>query len=159
MCSSDLPIFHPSKHDYRLAPTARQNGAPLINPLINKGICFGLDVQANPIHSGILLMNNWDGISYSPGLPPPGDVNQAERDATLNAWDWDCEGFGNTRIAYRRYGTLPADNNLVIDIGADECGEHVVSGYLDSTTIFSKSHSATGAGQLPERSYLYYFNV
>lgn len=148
-----------SRHDFRLAPTALTGGAHVVNPLINQGICFGLDSSYKPIHTGTITMLNGDKILYSPGLPPPGQPFEAQRAATINAWDWDCEGFGNMRIAYRRYGPARTDTRLVIDIGADECGEHVVSGYLNDTTIFSKSHSALGAGNLPPRPYLYYFNV
>jgi hypothetical protein len=135
-------------HDLRLAPMVRpfgQSSVFLPNPLVNQGIKFPI-VQ----HSQALA-------SYEPGFPDD-DL------ARFNAWDWDCEGVGNPRVAARtcgNYGHFPVDCNRLTDLGADEMGELIVSGYLDSTRSFSRPHQSVAANTsaLPSCDQLYYFNV
>ena len=124
-----------SPHDYRLTPVA--GFSPLTaanhpNPLVNQGIYFSQNVtritMAGPPGS------NRD-INRPPGLP-----NTIE-EATLHAWDEDCEGFGNPRV-YLRGAPLPQPGGKfgsdAIDLGADEMGRLIIGGYITSTRVFSR---------------------
>ena len=146
-------------HDFRLAPTARSgggNGTPIQNPLIDLGIDFGFDASGNTLHAlvpGIIFANGL-AITQSPGLPFAADLP-----AYINAWDFDCDGFGNRRVSRHRFG--PATSIGRADIGADECHNVTVSGYVDSTRIFSRAHAAVASntGGIGTRDSVYLFHV
>lgn len=154
-------------HDFRLAPMAEDIVKPIPNPLINMGIDFGVTAATGKtIHSGNLTFQNSLQILHSPGLPPasasttnPGPEDEAQ----LNAWDWDCNGFGNRRVADRRGATTrPLNaNESRIDIGASESLELTISGYLTNTRIFSKAHSAVApnTANFPSNTNLWFFNI
>lgn len=92
--------------------------------------------------------------------------------AKFTAWDWDCEGVGNPRNASRTFGMNPCTSPDAhfpepwacagkVDLGADEMGELIVSGYLDSTRIFSEAHPnvAPNTAGLSLGSNLFYLNM
>ena len=146
-----------SRHDFRLAPTARLlsgNEQPIFNPLINRGADFGFDALGNTLHTGLIAWGNGLNILYSPGLPAG-----AEAVATVNCWDWDTDGFGNRRVAHRKYApTTPYGH---VDLGADESLELTISGYVTSTRTFSRPHPAVASNTagIGSRDSLYLFNV
>ena len=119
-----------SPHDYRLSPTSydASNAGPSPNPLVNKG--YHMDSGFSP------------GIQFKNGAPvikaPPGLSSGAEYLARIDAWDWDCEGFGNPRVETRSAFGAPPAGSTAIDLGADECGEIGIAGYIDGTRIFSR---------------------
>ncbi|MCA8975987.1 MAG: hypothetical protein KDC98_14790 [Planctomycetes bacterium] len=122
-------------HDYRLSPNASndlktppgQMNPLLPNPLIGAGVN-----RALPGISGLGIASSGGiGFANAPGLPA------GTEEAPINAWDYDCEGFGNMRLLPRD-GILP--NPLpqygTIDIGADQCGGLIMAGYLPSTRMY-----------------------
>ncbi|MBI5849648.1 MAG: hypothetical protein HZB39_01195 [Planctomycetes bacterium] len=127
-------------HDFRLAPTVRRmDGVFVPNPLVNQGMDLG---------NGLIRFIN---INITFGTPTAQDITAppgigSDRDATFHAFDWDCEGFGNPRTALRRFGLTAVFGQPFclsrIDIGADEMGELIISGYLDSTRTFSRPHAS-----------------
>ncbi|MCC6781251.1 MAG: hypothetical protein IT457_00285 [Planctomycetes bacterium] len=146
-----------SPHDFRLAPTVRDaDGVLRPNPLVNVGMSLG-NGTIRFANVGIHLFPNPPGnqdITAPPGIPN-------DRNASFHAFDWDCEGFGNPREARRRFGLsalFPEPFCLSrIDIGADEMGELLITGYLDSTRVFSRPHASvapnTAGLALAERLY------
>jgi len=134
-------------HDFRLAPTTRLNTVLRVgadgngfgpNMLVNRGMSLAngaLRFVNIGIHLGTPTAQD---ISAPPGIPN-------DRNATFHAFDWDCEGFGNPREAPRRFGQfmlVPQPNCAsMIDLGADEMGELIITGYLDSTRILSRPHA------------------
>ncbi|MCC6673332.1 MAG: hypothetical protein IT458_19895 [Planctomycetes bacterium] len=136
-----------SPHDFRLAPMAREVGgpAPVLNPLVDRGV----DLPGN------ITMLNGKLLSTAPGLPA-----SAEDLATLHAFDQDGEGAGNLRILART--DFPSGGCTgSIDLGADELGNVIISGYLDSTRIFSRAHTSESpnTAALASGRRLFFFNV
>jgi hypothetical protein len=91
------------------------------------------------------------------GLPP--DSNDAETvfaGQPVEPWqrfsaeDWDCEGFGNGRNWIR--SDFPAGPVSSIDLGADELGDLVMSGYFDGSRIFGNIGTT-------DRSQIYFWNL
>ncbi|MBI5849951.1 MAG: hypothetical protein HZB39_02765 [Planctomycetes bacterium] len=149
-------------HDFRLAPTVRRaDGSFFPNPLVNMGMDLGngtirfTNVGIHPLPP----VNGSQDITAPPGIPN-------DRNATFHAFDWDCEGFGNPRIARRRLGLSGLFPETLfclsrIDLGADEMGELIISGYLDSTRIFSRPHAsvAPNTAALINAERMYFLDV
>jgi hypothetical protein len=57
-------------------------------------------------------------------------------EAPVHGWDYDCEGFGNSRLKQRN-GLIPTTPFGTIDIGADQCGGLIMAGYIPSTRMFA----------------------
>jgi hypothetical protein len=139
-----------SRSDLRLAPMTFSAEAGF-QP--NLAVNWGISTVTGPIQcaNGSLL------------TAPPGRAGDDL--ATFHAWDWDCEGFGNPRQASRRLGTgshfpEPWGSNDTIDLGADEMGELIVGGYIESTRIFSRPHASIAPNTASLTvSQLYFFNV
>jgi len=145
-----------SPHDFRLSPMVNTNAGPppagSFNPLVNQGIT----ADTNPLlahHIQALSMGNNLAIGWLliGGRPPGLRLPQAtvpfgpEDFATLHAWDWDAEGFGNPRLTPRGFPTPDVPNNTSgvpifqsIDLGADEMGELIIAGFIDSTRVLSR---------------------
>ena len=149
-------LNHVEAHDLRLSPMVQdwsQLNTWALNPVINQGIA--LDSGALQMRNGASLI-----MPYEPGMP-------SDDLARFTAWDWDCEGVGNPRNASRTCGTTgahfpePWQCAGKVDLGADELGELIVAGYLDSTRTFSRPHVTVAAntGGLAFGFYLYYLNV
>ena len=127
-----------SLHDFRLLPHVSDTftiapGARsplLVNPMINKGI-DGVGTSAGStitmVAAGFPPLPANTIPCAGPGLPLTAD------DASFHGWDYDCEGFGNPRITQRG---LPEGTYGNIDIGADEVGELIMTGYRRSTRTF-----------------------
>ena len=158
-----VPGIDYSPHDYRLAPTVRKD--PLetapgeLNPLVNRGIRVEF---TNPLGETIVGIRSARRRFNSQQLPPPEDIllppgpANIEPDATLDAWDLDCEGFGNPRAVDRSYFPPPTgrfDTNM--DIGADEMDELIIAGYIDSTRVLGKSTTLL----VGDHQRLYFVNV
>ena len=134
-----------SPHDFRLTPMASLNGGNsfFLNPVVN----IGVDTSA-----GTLRFVNYDpklapdvydpgnGNPETPGLPSPGaQTNGFYADlASFHAFDWDGEGFGNPRVEIRSDFPGPPSHSTYIDLGADEMGQLIVSGFIDGTRILSR---------------------
>lgn len=140
-------------HDFRLAPMASRAATPTTfvnSPLVNKG----LDSASGLIQ----FANDPVAMPWPPGIPDD-DL------ASFHSGDWDAEGFGNPRVAARRksqtehFDLGPCDS--LIDIGADEMGELIVTGYVDSTRIFSQPHSslAPNTASIGLCNRIYFLNV
>ncbi|HMQ22437.1 MAG TPA: hypothetical protein PKE00_08115, partial [Planctomycetota bacterium] len=152
-----------SPHDFRLAPIVAVGGVlgPL-NPLVNKGI----DTSAGTLRFANYAAGLAPDIVDPPGLKGPGPQSQGNdlEYASMHAWDWDCEGFGNARIAPRSGFAAPPTNSTNIDIGADELGELIIAGYVDKTTTFTRlvpNHDAGGAilTTIPDHTGVYFFDL
>ena len=116
-------------HDFRLSVNAASDPAEPppapptgLNPLVDKGLHL----------AGAANMTFGNGTVIT---RPPGLALDAEDFATLHAWDWDADGFGNPRIHDR--SDYPSTDYDYIDLGADEMGDLVMAGYIDGTRIFS----------------------
>jgi hypothetical protein len=117
-------------HDYRLSPHAWQWDAnvgdhvPVTSPLLNAGTT-----------SLPLSYRNGASILHAPGLTGPGSTSADDMQfCSVHAWDLDAEGMGNPRVANRVDG-----DPLVIDLGADECDELIMAGFVPHTRIFSRN--------------------
>lgn len=128
--------------DYRLAPVISATGTP--SPFVNMG------ADTAP---GVIALANGGGISGPPGLPGSALDLVSEPWQRYDAWDWDGEGWGNRRIQARTGFTVGLYSN--IDLGADELGDLVVAGYVDSTRIFTR----IVAGVPTDRDKIYFFNL
>jgi len=143
-----------SPHDFRLSPIVGTNAAQaVLNPLVNQGLWLGdnISVIRWPLRFGFGPQRV---ITLPPGLPAA-----VEPLATLHAWDWDCEGFGNPRAAWRSGFPMPNPPPLPdtrIDIGADELGELVLAGYIDGTRIYSRLVPATA---IPDHTRMFFVNL
>ena len=154
-------------HDFRLAPTVGfAAGGFAQNPLVNSGLSLA--------NGSLLFLNQKLPFPTNAlfGLPqviasPPGIQNDGL--ATFHAFDWDCEGFGNPREARRTlgpvaifpepFGVAPCASR--IDLGADEVGELIITGYLDSTRIFSRPHAAIApnTANLATHDHFFFLNA
>lgn len=167
--SSRGPI---APHDYRLAPWSLAVFNPQLdptgmpNPMVNVGVTLAAA-------GGIMVFANrlWiDDTGQPAGLPQLASdaFNHADHPAPMpiepfqlfDAWDTDCDGFANARI-YLRPGF---QNNGYggIDLGADELGELVLSGYLDDTRMFVRAFAAPPAPAVApslSRPQMFFFNV
>lgn len=158
-----------ARHDFRLAPAvkAMQSSSTFPNPLVNMGIS---------LRGGPIEFHQWNQsgtpttvtINTPPGAP---DDDLAQ----FNCWDWDCEGFGNPRETARTnlltsdrsdlHFPRPFECAGVVDLGADEMGELIISGYLENTRIFSRPHFNVASGgavqtfQLRDASRIFFFNM
>lgn len=146
-------------HDLRLSPMVRrwdhvaaQSQTYSPNPVVN----LGISTRGGPVSTingtGLLAI-------HEPGMPN-------DDQARFTAWDWDCEGFGNPREARRTcgYGGHFAEPWVCagfVDLGADEMGELIGGGFLDSTRIFTWQHSTIAGNTVGilGAPYLYFFNV
>ncbi len=150
-----------SPHDFRLT-VHPEAGDPSLSPLTDLGIDLGL---------GVLKFQNYHAqhptvspiITYEPGLKSPGPQIQGyDSDyAALHAWDNDCEGFGNPRIHDR----LDAPDQVgftrysYMDLGADEMGDLIMTGYIDRTRIFSEMTNMGGGGSPPFNLTAYFIGI
>ncbi|MFO1054923.1 MAG: hypothetical protein U1F36_22105 [Planctomycetota bacterium] len=151
-----------SRHDLRLLPTvsgpnyALGDSISLVNPCIDSGIDGGADRSLS-----ITIQRPLFGPLVIPGYGPGwasaiagGNANADE--CPVSAWDFDCEGFGNPRIAKGNLG-VPPDEFGLIDIGADERGELIVGGFLEGTRIFAGSTIPGGTSILRDHRRIYFF--
>ena len=142
-----------SRHDFRLAPMVRSmsQSTTFRNPCINMGI----SLRGGPIE--FHQFNQIGAPTVVTIASPPGAPDDDL--AHFHCFDWDCEGVGNSRDAPR---TLEPNNPAVrfpepfacaghVDLGADEVGELIVSGYLDESRTFSRPHVelVTSTGRAP----------
>lgn len=94
-----------SAHDFRLAASPNKEptapGLRELSPLVNQGIY--VNALAGGSIGGIrMARNRFSAIALPPDIEsPPGP--SGELNATLHAWDLDCEGFGNPRAVNRSY--------------------------------------------------------
>ncbi|MCB9872144.1 MAG: hypothetical protein H6837_19975, partial [Planctomycetes bacterium] len=133
------------QHDYRLAPTVRTVGNVAgANPLIGAGVNESPDGAANAAGNVIVGHNYFGKPTFA--FPNPQSTFDFPT-ASEHFWDWDADGFGNPRIGRNIW--VPAVANPIgdIDIGADEVGDIVISGYLNSTRIFSQD-PVVGSGPI-----------
>ena len=131
------PIFKPatefdgSAHDFRLSPAVATNEsayAPptILNPLVDAGLSDLPFTMAN----GRLF------------TVPPGWIATQEQQWIFHSWSSDCEGFGNPRESdHPSYN--PSNPYGKIDIGADELGQLLVTGYRFGTTRFHSRAAET----------------
>ncbi|MGE0144202.1 MAG: hypothetical protein AB7I19_16415 [Planctomycetota bacterium] len=136
-----------SSHDLRLLPMVSTTGwtpgssALVSNPCIDTGVDGGpsrtqfLEVTRS---LGMVLRvegfgPGWQSYYADVSVTPP--VPKAEEAPTC-AWDFDCEGFGNPRIKSKRPNEI-SDPFGDIDIGADECDDLIVAGYVTHTRMFA----------------------
>jgi hypothetical protein len=97
---------------------------PVTSPLLNAGTT-----------SLPLSYRNGASILHAPGLTGPGSTSADDMQfCSVHAWDLDAEGMGNPRVANRVDG-----DPLVIDLGADECDELIMAGFVPHTRIFSRN--------------------
>lgn len=161
-----------SQHDYRLAPWShavfdpQQDPTGMHNPMVNVGVT--LRPQTNDmLFANRLLIND---TSQSAGLPISASdaYNHSEHPAPMpiepfqlfDAWDTDCDGFANPRV-YNRAG-FPNNGFGGIDLGADELGDLVMSGYVDDTRMFDRvtaSPPAPAVSPMLTRPQIFFFNV
>ena len=147
-----------SYNDFRLAPNVSQDQQPptSLDPLVNQGID-----DVGLAHPWSILMVNALGFADSPGLPMFSEGSgetSGSVDTPMNAWDWDCDGYGNRRIFLRPapYGQGTYDGgDSVIDIGADEFDTLLMAGYLSSTRIYSDGAPQATFGN---HTQVYFFN-
>jgi len=134
-----------SPMDFRLSPRAAlapaagatmPNAPSADNPLIDSGWAMTIS-PTTP-----LVMQNGQQLSYPPGYIP---LDSAEAQATwpYSCWDEDCEGYGNARI-HDHPMILNSVEGLPIDMGFDECGDLIVTGYRAMTTRFMGGRQALG---------------
>lgn len=137
-----------SPHDLRISPFVSTTlGVPPgnHNPLVTSPlIATGINVA--PVAMAIGTVIPVEG----PGLPPGVDR------VAITGWDYDCEGMGNPRIQSRWPVIDPPPPFGVIDIGADQCGDLIIAGYLDSTRMFQAFHPVTGS---PLNSLVFFVNM
>jgi hypothetical protein len=146
------------QHDYRLAPSVRTSptAAATTNPLIGQGINVNWDAVPNASGNVILLFSfgqtayTWGEriVDKPPGIPVNAD-NQDVATFTPHCWDFDADGWGNPRfdVNITPVGGLRPEGD--VDLGADEVGEVVISGYLNSTRIFSQPPALPSGGDTP----------
>jgi hypothetical protein len=137
-------------HDFRLAPMTTADGiSHFPNGLVNAG--------ADIDRLGITF-DNGTQVLPDPGIPDDGLAN-------FHAADWDAEGYGNPRIAARRLDTgshFPSVHcDQLADLGADEMGELIITGFVDSTRLLASPHASFAAqtATLPDCSRFYFLNV
>ncbi len=145
-----------SPHDFRLSPFAQIGvGAPsLPNPLVNQGICIApggisvIEMRSLALFGGVLIATPFGPVGIN-----------GEPSATLHCWDLDCEGFGNPRIVNRSGFTVGPlnDGNTPIDLGADECDELIMGGFIDGTRILSAPPPT--APLVVDHKRVYFFNL
>jgi hypothetical protein len=146
-----------SPHDFRLSPSARfatmtAPGHP--NPMVNRGICepcgniVEITMSSTPSHGTGPI-----GGPVAFGIPPT-----YEPDATVHAWDLDGEGYGNPRILNRSGFTVgpEIEGNTEIDLGADECDELIMGGFIEGTRVFSFMPPGT---TVPDHRRVFFFNL
>ncbi|MGE0143340.1 MAG: hypothetical protein AB7I19_05620 [Planctomycetota bacterium] len=150
-------------HDFRLAPTVRRAADSTFfeaTPAVNTGLSLAngawrftnvLTIPGGVPQFGVQV------ISAPPGLG-------SDHDAVFHGFDWDCEGFGNPREAARRNGqtaTFGSRCLSTIDLGADELGELIISGYLDGTRILSRPHAsiAPNTATIQNNERMYFLNI
>ena len=146
-----------SPHDFRLAPLA-DNGPPgsMLNPMVNRGVDTSLGALG--------FDNSMPLITRAPGLQGPGSqaaLNDTEF-CSMHAWDWDCEGFGNARIAPRTGFAEPPANSTNIDLGADEMGRLIIAGFIERTRIFSRNvpdGSTSGILAIPDHTMPFFHDL
>lgn len=127
-----------SPHDFRLSPHVATDpgtidqGSPIsaINPMVSRG----LDLGDSTVRFLSFTMANGNVISRAPGIEP---TAASEDPYVFQAWDWDCEGFGNPRIRCRAGFADPPSVLSRIDLGADEMDDLIMAGYLPSTRMFA----------------------
>ncbi|MBK8099140.1 MAG: hypothetical protein IPK26_18690 [Planctomycetes bacterium] len=142
-----------SPHDLRLSPFVSTaptmppgNMSPLMrNPLLGMGVSAANVIVPGPPWA--LSNVSGTGFDLAPGLPP--DVEEAP----IHGWDFDCEGFGNSRLQARSGGS-PVPYGAV-DIGADQCGDLILAGYADSTRLVAACLPWNGQ---PSHDRLYYLD-
>ena len=158
--------FEYSANDFRLAPSVSQSAGPPqpfpldTNPLVNRGIYIH---TLNGHVSGIggIRMQMATAVSGSPfckveRMPGP----PSEEFATLHAWDWDCEGFGNPRVVIRDDFPFTGNPNVgdtPMDLGADEMDDLIIAGYIEGTRILSSY--VPGAPTVWDHRRLLFVNV
>ena len=126
-----------SPMDFRLSPraalasaqsAATPNAPSVDNPLIDSGF-FATITPTTP-----LVMSSGLQLAHPPGYI---QLNSAEAQATwpYSSWDEDCEGYGNARVHdHPKIANTGAGSP--IDMGFDECGDLIVTGYRAMTTRF-----------------------
>ncbi len=145
-----VPGVDYSPNDYRLAPTVTKDPVPSVphelNPLVNRGIRLGYVNGQGETIGGIRMART--RFNNPPNSPPPDDIllppglAGREPHATLHAWDWDCDGFGNPRMVDRSYFPVSTGRfDTDIDIGADEVDELIIAGYIDSTRVLGTGNT------------------
>lgn len=156
-------------HDFRLSPRVRlANGGFSLNPLVNAALMppqwsVGQRIEFANINLPVAGIQSIQGPI---GIAP-------DSLARFDDSDWDCEGVGNPRDQQRRAGviTLGGVNTWfghpehgcgsLRDLGADELGEVIITGFIDSTRAFSRPHASIAANtaQIADCSTFYFMNV
>ncbi len=146
-----------SPHDFRLSPkvsSAASTPPSILNPLVNAGYVHPVHNFSNGSVVGVQFAN---GITVNVvGLRGPGShsLGYHSEFAQFDASDWDCDGFGNPRQENRSGFSQGSYSNY--DIGADELGELLMAGYIDSTRIFSRM--VPQAGLIADHTEVFFVN-
>jgi hypothetical protein len=136
----DAPATHDlSPHDFRLSPQAALASDDVVtpsaqNPLVDRGSTALPLTFAN----GLVLTEPPFSLDVDPIYP-------------FHAWNYDCEGYGNPRIADH-----PVFGGNEIDLGADELDELLIAGYLDRTRSFARLEPTDPLELARDNSKLWY---
>jgi hypothetical protein len=136
----DAPPTHDlSPHDFRLSPQAALASDDVVTPSAqNPLVDCGSTALPLTFANGLVLTEPPFSLDVDPIYP-------------FHAWNYDCEGYGNPRIADH-----PVFMGDEIDLGADELDELLIAGYLDRTRSFVRL-ATIGPGNAPrENAILWY---
>ncbi|MBK8975138.1 MAG: hypothetical protein IPM29_04385 [Planctomycetes bacterium] len=126
-----------SEHDLRLCPnvsTAIDRTTPsptAFNPCIDRGIDADPNLRPGFGWGTIVFGNVTSVLLEDLGLPP------GSEEVPITGWDVDAEGFGNPRSVPDSDLPYPQDQRGFVDLGADECDDLIVAGFVPGTRLFT----------------------